>query len=152
MAYELQSEKYYAAWYPYKGEYEIAVSDITFDLPDQLLPEGWISKIHALFVDKFKEYGETMLYMKTEVDKSATWQTRFRVTTYSHPGVLIVLGVIAALIALVLLASMVWNISTAIKTISENPVLSWGFLLIAIAAVAVVGAVIYYLYKTGKFA
>lgn len=152
MAYQTVQEKYYDSWGPYLGEYEVLTMDYSGP-PEQLLPVSIGKKILEFYVSKFAEHGETLMYLKVEADWGPTWETKYRVTAYSHDAIpMALIYALIALAAIIGLAFIVYTVKTMVKIIAESPPLAIATVLIAIAAVAVVAAVIYYLYKKGKFA
>ncbi len=144
MAFTTISEKYYDEWYPYIGDYEIAVIDIVGP-PEQVLPVSVANSILQLFVSKYKDFGETLMYIKVEADWDPTFTTDYRVTTYSRAVVQVVLVAIAAVIVTLGLLGMTWLITSATKEVVETAplALNLGVILLFVA----VAVAIYFLVK-----
>jgi hypothetical protein len=141
MAYKSYSEQYFSAWDSYVGAYEVGTWTFRGP-PEQVAPASIVSSIVSGYISQFRLHGEALLYMKVEVDAAPTFETKYRVTTYSHdsPFPQVLVYAIIAMVIVIGLAYITHVMSPAIKSAAENfpKLINLGFW--AIAATVALGS------------
>lgn len=109
MAYHVISEKYFSGWGSHTGAYHVGTWNCDGP-PEQAAPVSLVSQVISIYVQKFREAGEDLMYIKVEADWESWYKTKYRITTYSpaaYSGIGLNVGAIQLLLGLLAAALVV---------------------------------------------
>jgi hypothetical protein len=126
MAYKTVRETYFNSWGSYEGPYDRGVWKF-YGPAEQMMPVNWAATLASIYIENFRSNGEDLMYIKVEADTTGTFETNYRVTTFSHSEgtsemvgyVQLIVGLIAAAVIVIGLVflSIIWY--PAIKAVSH---------------------------------